>query len=130
MPFVLPTFNLHVKQFRGCNPTTAFPGGGVAHGAFQGNLASWARLGVFLTAGPILLCPPLQDIVSLRVIGGINTYDMLEIPSGSGRWYYCNNVDDVGKGFANEHRVVGLSQTIGDQWAITDPSWYWPIPYP
>lgn len=37
---------------------------------------------------------------------GAPSPDILEIPEGSGRWYCVVNVDDLGKGFSNEHRVV------------------------
>jgi len=47
------------------------------------------------------------------------TYDQVEVPQGSGRFYYVSQVDDIGKGFPNEHRFALIS-TSGN----------WPEPYP
>ncbi len=35
-----------------------------------------------------------------------NTADVIEAPAGSGRYYFAEAVEDVGKGFANEYRQV------------------------
>lgn len=32
--------------------------------------------------------------------------DSVEVPAGSARWYGVYFVDDIGKGFANEHRTA------------------------
>lgn len=45
--------------------------------------------------------------------------DSIEVPAGSGRFYLCRFVDDIGKGFANEHRLV-LCQKAST----------WPTPIP
>lgn len=45
--------------------------------------------------------------------------DLVEVPSGSGRYYFVHYVDDVAKGFANEYRIAYLGKT-GD----------WPTPIP
>jgi len=36
-------------------------------------------------------------------------YDIIECPAGSGRWYICWAVDDIGKGFTNEHRTAQVT---------------------
>jgi len=36
------------------------------------------------------------------------TFDMVEVPAGSGRWYQVVGVDDIGKGFDNEHRTASI----------------------
>jgi hypothetical protein len=45
--------------------------------------------------------------------------DNVEIPAGSGRWYYVLSVYDAGAGFPNEHRVAIVAKTGG-----------WPTPLP
>jgi hypothetical protein len=56
-----------------------------------------------------LLLPPLTDIRGILATGG---QDYVEVPIGSGRWYAVQFVDDIGKGFANEHRGALLIQDI------------------
>jgi len=54
--------------------------------------------------------------------------DIVEVPSGSGRWYYVNGVEDVGKGFDNEYRIA-LLYKIGHYapWIDLGIPW-WPAP--
>lgn len=52
-----------------------------------------------------LLVPKLTDIRDRLHVGGSDT---VEVPAGSGRYYEAVYVDDLGKGFANEHRGVLL----------------------
>jgi hypothetical protein len=40
--------------------------------------------------------------------------DLLEIPAGSTVLYQCTYVDDIGKGFANEHRFAILHRIAQD----------------
>lgn len=42
--------------------------------------------------------------------------DMVEVPAGSGRWYFVDGVDDVGKGFTNEYREASITALFGT-WA-------------
>lgn len=52
-----------------------------------------------------LLLPPLTDI---RDSSSYYLGDVVEVPQGSGRVYLVADVDDIGKGFANEHRAASL----------------------
>jgi hypothetical protein len=62
-----------------------------------------------------LLLPARVDIRSNQ---GVNiTPDAVEVPSGSQRWYAVASVDDIGRGYANEHRVAIL-QPIAETWAV------------
>lgn len=36
------------------------------------------------------------------------SFDVVEIPEGTGRWYWVAGVDDIGKGFSNEHRTASI----------------------
>lgn len=63
--------------------------------------------------------PKLTDVRGQA--GGI-TPDSIEVPSGSGRYYTVEWVDDVGKGYLNEYRVA---------LAVQNPSaGGWPYPTP
>lgn len=63
-----------------------------------------------------LLLPPLTDIQDCFNAGGPDT---VEAPAGSGRFYLVDMVDDLGKGFANEHRF-----------ALMEKTGTWPSPIP
>lgn len=64
-----------------------------------------------------LLVPALTDI---RGLADAASFDIVECPAGSGRWYWVYYVDDIGKGWPNEHRVAGLFAIEGT----------WVPPYP
>jgi hypothetical protein len=46
--------------------------------------------------------------VDIRGPQDVVTFDMVEVPAGSGRWYRVYGVDDIGKGFSNEHRTASI----------------------
>jgi len=52
-----------------------------------------------------LLLPKLTDI---RGPQDSVSFDMVEVPAASGRWYWTAAVDDIAKGFANEHRTAAI----------------------
>ncbi len=72
-----------------------------------------------------LLLPPLTDVMAYPTYPAA---DVIEIPSGSGRWYRAMWVEDIGKGFDNEHRSVAVAQIS----STLDPTLYaglsWPTP--
>jgi len=121
--FTLPTFNLNVNIWRATsNPATDPP-----DVTAMGNLA-WSKrvsapasggtgsIGVVFAA-PILLLPKLTDIRSDEKCATGN--DACEVPAGSGRYYHVVYVEDLGKGFSNEHRGAIL---------LPSPAWPQPIP--
>lgn len=65
-----------------------------------------------------LLLPAGTDIRSMQSSDGIA--DTVEVPEGSGRFYGVASVDDIGRGYANEHRSALLVALLGT----------WPTPYP
>jgi hypothetical protein len=73
-----------------------------------------------------LYLPALTDIRDLSCNGG-NT-DVVEVPAGSGRWYYVGQVDDVAKGFSNEYRRARLTKVFQGSTTPTFPLWPTPIP--
>lgn len=70
------------------------------------------------------LFPKGTDIRDLSCAGAA---DVVEIPAGTGRFYWVTFCDDIGKGFTNEHRwaVIQKVWTYG-AWAI----YRWPVPMP
>ncbi len=63
-----------------------------------------------------VLLPKLTDVRGWNAAAGPDT---VEIPGGSLRYYEVVMVDDLGKGFTNEHRFALLLQTNA-----------WPSPIP
>jgi hypothetical protein len=64
-----------------------------------------------------LLLPALTDVRATQGVGGVP--DTVEVPAGSGRWYGVAGVDDIGKGYANEHRTACILALLGS----------WTVPY-
>jgi hypothetical protein len=56
--------------------------------------------------------------------------DLLEVPTGSGRWYLVAYVDDVGKGFPNEYRMAIVWKVFGDDGLTFFNFPPWPVPIP
>jgi hypothetical protein len=75
----------------------------------------------------IILLPPLTDIRS-KIASGQS--DMVEVPAGSGRWYGAAAVDDIGKGFPNEHRAAFLLQASSYLNPTVYAGLFWPVPMP
>jgi len=125
MSFSVPTFNLTINIWRFSANINTDPPDVIT----TGNLA-WGRRGAtpvtggtssrgFIVAAPVLLLPAGTDIRSGEK-GTFGQEDKVECPAGSGRTYYVNYVEDIGKGFPNEHRG-----------AIIIPfDTPWPTPYP
>ena len=126
MPFILPTFNLDVNVFSNGDPTQP------PRLTCKGNLAWGRRVGqptvggdpigsVFDYPGTMTLLVPLGT--DIRDIAAASGFDVVEVPAGSGRTYRVLSVDELGGGFANEHRGAVLSKFF----TATSP---WPTPFP
>lgn len=121
MAFTVPNFNLDINIWRFTSGPPAVP-----DVAVKGNLA-WGRRTSSLQGieDPLgepfmtLLLPPATDVRSSKCNPG---HDWVEAPAGSGRFYLVVGVDDIGKGFANEHRaaIMVASTNFG----------LWPSPIP
>ena len=120
MSFTVPTFNLTCNIF-----TPGFLPPNPPRVVANCNLAYGRRFELAGLSPPVaavmsLLLPALTDIRTNYQAGAGR--DFVEVPAGSGRWYLVANVDDIGKGFANEHRCAVIVAT-----AIVVP---WPVPMP
>jgi len=56
--------------------------------------------------------------------------DVIECPSGSGRWYGLVAWDDVGKGFPNEYRLAIITKIGNAVDGTLYPGLFWPSPDP
>jgi len=74
-----------------------------------------------------LLLPSLTDVRD-GSCGGES--DIIECPAGSGRWYSVVTVDDLGKGFPNEHRFALLHKIWEALNPLVFPGADWPTPIP
>lgn len=92
-----------------------------------GNLAFGRRVSFFTDLGNastailgqmVLLVPAGTDI---RDASTTSDSDVIEVPAGSSRIYIVVYVDDMGKGFPNEHRFAIIQK---------HPEFVWPIPIP
>jgi hypothetical protein len=111
MPFVLPQFPLAVSIWRlkGVGGVYITPDVNTV-----GNLTPGKRVFLGASSPSIvqatfsmeLLLPKLTDI---RSVWNALNQDMVEVPAGSKRFYLVYHVDDIGKGFPNEHRFALLS---------------------
>lgn len=126
MAFVIPQFPLTCNVFTGgviSNPPRISP---------VCNLA-WGRRsthnGMSAVSGPgAIPFPAMMDLLvpagtDLRDKFNSSSWDAVECPAGSGRFYIVVYVDDIGKGFPNEHRC-GVLQKVGNALG------FWPTPVP
>lgn len=152
MPYSEPTFNLDVliwdgprtypdeqpPDYRVWDPVTWEPRiktvGNLAFGKRVGTFAVSAELWQNSGVAPMmqLLLPKETDVRNWQNLGSGTLPDMIEVPAHSGRIYSLWWFDDVGKGFANEYRIAGITQWSNDA-AYFDKrfiTYHWPIPTP
>jgi hypothetical protein len=117
MPYVIPAMPLVLNVWHQWDPTSVYAAPDVIK--VPCNLSPGKRTFLAPFDSPFLgdifnawvyafpmevLLPKLQDIRAPDLNGTLP--DCLEIPGGSGRLYFVSYVDDIGKGFANEHRFA------------------------
>jgi hypothetical protein len=131
MAFSLPVFNLTCEIFTGpylarvsrlttlCN---------LAWGRrIQLSPGAWGGAVDDVSPAMTLLLPALTDVRDGSNAGGP---DMIECPQASGRWYLVVGVDDIGKGFANEHRAAWLGKASSAVDSTRYAGLVWPTPIP
>lgn len=115
MPYIIPTFNLVCNVFDnggGAVPPVGAPRLSPACALVYGRRVNVASTGGTTLVGvPLvtmcLLLPALTDVRGPLQAGGP---DIVECPAASSRYYVVAFVDDIGKGYANEHRTATLEQ--------------------
>jgi len=126
-PFVprVPTFNLPFKHY--WDPTAHTPpyadAGDVEDLCQLVTRSADAASPSQNTLGPIVYFPAHTDIRSWYTLAFPATgFPVIEIPTGSNRWYDVAIVDDVHKGFPNEYRFAALVwNPLYGPWPIPDP---------
>lgn len=120
MAFTQPVYNLL------CNVFDSGTVSGPREVDLECNLAWGRRVNVASTGGTDIVGVPLVTMTLLVPAGSDvrgpqnpEGADNVECPAGSGRFYTVGFVDDIGKGFDNEHRAATLLQL---------PPWPTPIP--
>jgi hypothetical protein len=122
MAYVIPSFNLSANIWRfGHNPLTTDPDTdsvcALVYGRRVQTLAILSsRLPNEFTTPPgevmtmDLLLPAGTDIRGTQDTVGC---DIVEVPAGTGRYYWSLTVDDIGKGWPNEHRIAKIVAVLG-----------------
>jgi len=112
-----PTFNLNCNIWRIANWAGTIPPAGLPDNAstcqlrMEVNILPLAPAPADSSVGMLLLLPMGTDIRGRRGWFGLSVErDLVEVPQGSGRYYEVEAVDDMAKGFANEHRCCLISQ--------------------
>lgn len=120
MPFRLPAFNVPVNLW---NTSSGGPLGPPSH-TTMGNLSPGR-----LTEYQIVTFNGYQ--MYLRLPAGTDARSeaqggspIAEVPAGTLRFYRIVWVDDIGRGFANEHRLAILVQCGAGS------PYHWPLPIP
>jgi len=76
---------------------------------------------------PTLLLPGGTDI---RDVTANTFWDVVEVPSGSGRWYQVSNAEPVGLGFDNWHVAAALTKASVNISGGVFAGLVWPTPDP
>lgn len=134
MAFGPPNFNLTVNLWR-----VATPIGNPPDLVFTGNL-SCRKNGSVQFSGSVnalweilqveLLCPKRTDIRGRNTAAN---FDRVEVPAGTGRFYFVAQVEDVGRGFLNEYRLARIFPLTSEAIVLTGQPWgalVWPEPTP
>jgi len=132
MAFTLPNFNLLCNIYTGpWNTAVLRIADQACNLAFSKRVAHFADFPIENESTQLmyLLLPPLVDIRS-TLCGYIA--DSVEVPSGSGRIYFVAAVDDIGKGFSNEHRCATLLSASEPKFGTGSEynGLFWPTPIP
>jgi hypothetical protein len=139
MAFIVPAFPLLCNVWRGSGS-----GGALLYNSpdlqVMGNLSPGRRtMLAFASQSPViipflfmmeLLLPKGTDIRVYIPPSGALTGDIIECPAGTQRFYQVRVVDDIAKGFANEHRFVLMWQQLEGE-TFNDVGFLpWPQPLP
>jgi len=122
MAFILPTFNLTADIYTGIGgptPTVVRLTTACQLRAPEMRTAAQSVASPFATSGMVILFPAGTDVRDQNSAPGLGE-DWIQVPAGSNRWYIIIRVDDVAKGFANEHRFA----------IARKHTYLWPVPMP
>jgi hypothetical protein len=130
LAYRVPNFNLTCDIWTGvvALPGSTPPVGPPRLSAVDCALVYGQRVNVASTGGtsfagvPLLsMCLLLPKGTDIRGPQDVSLFpDLVECPSASGRYYWVVFVDDIGKGWPNEHRTASVFALVGT----------WTPPYP
>jgi hypothetical protein len=143
MAFVAPTFNLVCNWFDAGNFYGSWAAGTgsipppdqVFDCALRAELHGYNVYGIDVPVSVANLLLPAGTDVFPPIVGSSeywNWADLVEVPAGSGRFYFITAVEDVGKGYMNEYRMARLVPTwvIQGNWYSFLSATHWPYAPP
>lgn len=135
MAYVLPTFNLLANVWHAYDATLtnyASPDATVLVNLSPGKRTMVAADPGFTSS--ILYNFVMEMLVAkdtdIRTSNETTLADLIECPKDTGRFYAVRYVDDIGKGFANEHRLVLVRMWNRDPMIFKDTTVPFPVPLP
>jgi hypothetical protein len=130
MSFSVPTFNLRCNIYTGPWLTKSIRLTSDCNLAYSRRQQTMA--GAFSTSvdSPLLMSLLLPAGRDVRDLSCSTVEDVIECPLGSGRWYQVAAVDDIGKGFPNEHRCAVLFAISENRYGAAYIGSNWPTPIP
>lgn len=145
MAFIVPTFNIQCNIWRHTQWVTTWPPI-VAAPSIANQDCQLRGYTKNLTVNPFVIASNLEELVLPKgtdIRGpALNTteyefwMEVVEVPSGSGRYYLVLAVADQAKGFSNEYRSAAITPTWTYEGTVYNayPHWpwtpAWPTPYP
>jgi hypothetical protein len=133
MAFPLPNFNLSAKIWRNNGVGGSYAAPDVTSNCF---LSPGRRVTMPFARSTGQPAPYIQTEIGFPkgtdVRGSWNGVgeDRVEVPAGSKRFYAVMSVDDVGKGWANEYRLVMLQFLINGDTNLAGGPFPVPVPLP
>lgn len=138
MAFTVPQFPIDIVIWHNYDP--AVSSYGLPDGTSLANLSPGKRtFSVWQDVQPTdtvfrfpmeVLVPPLTDLRAWYDDGAGVKPDLVECPKSSTRFYIVYYVDDIAKGFANEHRFAMLQMVRGATTFVDTGPIPFPIPLP
>lgn len=134
MAFTVPDFNLPCNIYTGPWLTKVLRLSPMCNLAWGRRVNNTNLTGSFVPGGNVtilmtLLLPAGTD-VRCAMQANPPVLDIIEVPAGSSRWYGVAAVDDIGKGFSNEHRGAVLTPIFPALDPVVFAGSQWPTPMP
>ena len=130
MAFTEPNYNLVAGVYRGPWATKTLSDSAMPCNLAYSRRSSKAEVSENADSFAMLMSLLVPAGSDLRDLSCAAVQDVVEVPEGSGRWYQVCNVDDIGKGFPNEHRCAMLFKISEAMFGASYAGLVWPAPIP